>query len=375
MRSNFHHGLHRFTRFVIALAILAGGSSPVYARGGSPGGVYTLSNSPAGNEVLVFDRGPDGSLEFQASYATGGLGSGAGLGSQGALVLSKNQRWLFAVNPGSNDVSVFAVRRDGLELTDLEPSGGIHPISLTTYDHLLYVLNDGESGNISGFQIEEHGDLIPLEGSTQNLSNEGIGPAPMPAQVSFTPSGDSLVVTEKGTNLIDLFEVDHGLAHSLRTFPSSGQTPFGFAFGHDDRLIVTEAFGGQPGISAVSSYKVEDQQVEVISPSVATTQTAACWVAITQNGKLAFISETGSSTVSSMRIGRDGQLSLIQAVAGSTGDGSRPGDLDLTKNSQFLYVLSGGTNTISAFEVSKDGSLNSIQTVQLSMAAVGLAAQ
>ena len=111
---------------------------------------------------------------------TGGRGTGSGLGSQGALVLSANGRWLFAVNAGSNDISVFEVRGDVLKRTDRIASGGEQPISLTVHDDLVYVLNAGGSGNISGFRLRDNGKLSVLQGSTRALSNGGVGPAPAP---------------------------------------------------------------------------------------------------------------------------------------------------------------------------------------------------
>jgi len=71
--------------------------------------VYVTTNSSAGNAVTIFSREADGSLTPSGSLATGGLGSGSALGSQGALVLSEDGRFLFTVNAGSNQVSVFAV--------------------------------------------------------------------------------------------------------------------------------------------------------------------------------------------------------------------------------------------------------------------------
>jgi hypothetical protein len=89
-----------------------------------PGAVYTLTNSPSGNAVVAFARSADGTLLPQGTVATGGNGSGAALGSQGAVVLSDDGRQLFAVNTGSNSVSSFAVRPGGLELEGTVASGG-----------------------------------------------------------------------------------------------------------------------------------------------------------------------------------------------------------------------------------------------------------
>jgi 6-phosphogluconolactonase (cycloisomerase 2 family) len=165
---------------------------------------------------------------------------------------------------------VFSLKSDGIALAEVVDSGGIRPISLTVHDRTLYVLNAGGSGNISGFRVRSNGRLSALEGSTQPLSNGGVGDAPGPAQISFSPDGDLLVVTEKATNLIDIYQLDEAIAGPPVTHPSAGQTPFGFAFGKRDQLIVSEAFGGASGASALSSYQLEEDAFEVISPSVAT---------------------------------------------------------------------------------------------------------
>ena len=371
-----HLGTRLIFAVVLVLPLFAAFSSPVFAddEGGGRRAVYTITNAIEGNEVAVYERSADGSLTFMASYPTGGLGSGAGLGSQGAVILRENGRRLFAVNAGSNQISVFAVRRDGLELLDVVDSGGEMPISLTLHGRILYVLNAGGSGNISGFRVRDNGKLVALEGSTQPLSNAGTGDSPQPAQISFSRDGDLLVVTEKATNMIDVYQVENGIAGAPDSHPSSGMTPFGFAFAKRHDLIVSEAFGGAPGVSAVSSYNVDDNTFEVISPSVGTTQTAACWVVISNNGKYAYVTNTGSGSVSSYRIEKDGSISLLEAQAGLTGEGSSPIDMALSNNGKFLYALGANSDTVSIFQVREDGTLESLGNVSVPAGAVGLAA-
>src|SRR5439155_1643180 len=149
-------------------------------------------------------RAADGTLGAAGTIATGGTGTGGSLGSQGAVALSDDGRRLFAVNAGSNDVSVFDVGPTGLSLASQTASGGTLPISLTAHGSLLYVLNAGGAGNISGFSVGATGGLTPFAGSTQPLSGTNVGPA----QVSFSPDGRRLVVTEKNTNLLDVYAVD-----------------------------------------------------------------------------------------------------------------------------------------------------------------------
>jgi hypothetical protein len=336
---------------------LAAAAPAAHGADGSAGAVYALTNAPAGNAVVVWNRAADGSLTLAGSYSTGGLGSGAGLGSQGAIVLSKNNRLLFAVNAGSNDISTFQVDDAGLTLVDRVPSGGTLPTSLTVSNDLLYVLNAGGSGNITGFVVSKKGRLAPIPDSTRPLS----GDATAPGQVSFSPDGELLVVTERATNLIDTYVVDEdGRATGPVSHASSGTTPFGFAFSKRGDLIVSEA-NGAPGGSAASSYNVDDDgNLEVVSASIPTNQGAACWVVITKNGRYAYTANAASGSISGFRVGRDGSLSLLNADGRTGVTGDNPTDMALSHNSQFLYARIGRTGSIAAFEVQADGSLRPI---------------
>jgi 6-phosphogluconolactonase len=98
---------------------------------GKTGTVYVLSNQDTGNSVTVFDRAADGGLTRMGTFLTGGLGNGNSitpatvadpLVSQGALVLSKDHGFLFAVNAGSNEVSSLAIQGKTLALCDRVPS-------------------------------------------------------------------------------------------------------------------------------------------------------------------------------------------------------------------------------------------------------------
>lgn len=354
---------------VFILPLFAGFTTPAAAApDNSIGAVYTLTNSPSGNEVLVYNRSANGNLAFQGAYATGGLGSGAGLGSQSAVILSKNNQWLYAVNAGSNQISAFAVNPKGLELVDVVDSGGVRPISLTVYKDWLYVLNAGESGNISGFSIGQNGSLSPVPGSTQPVSNVGVGAAPGLAQVAFSSDGSTLVVTEKTTNLIDTYTVVDGLAGAPVTHPSSGAVPFGFAFDRHGHAIVSEASG------AVSSYQIDGGGFNVISPSVVNTQVAACWIAISKNGKFAYTTNAGSGSISSYALAEDGSLTLLNPVAGTTGVGSSPVDMAFSVNGRYLYALGSAAHSITIFQLNANGSLASIGSMSVPVGVVGLAA-
>jgi 6-phosphogluconolactonase (cycloisomerase 2 family) len=332
----------------LVLAPLSAGAHPP----ASHDAVYVLSNDPAGNAVLRFERQGDGSLVTAGSYPTGGTGTGAGLGSQGAVTVDDSGRYLYAVNPGSGSVSSFRVRRDGLQLIDVEPSGGTMPTSVTVHGHLVYVLNAGGPGSISGFTVRR-GELAPLAASTRPLSSADT----MPAQVSFTPDGDRLIVTERATQRFSVYRVDrHGRPVGPRIEASAGMTPFGFDFDNRDHLVVSEAAGGAADASTVSSYDVHRHRFEAVSAAVPTTETAACWIAITPNGRFAYSGNAASRSITGFAVGRRGDLRILD-VHGATGSAAAAvTDLATSADGRFLYARLGD-GTVGGWSIRRDGSL------------------
>ena len=317
-----------------------------------PGAVYTLTNQVGGNAVAVFARGADGRLTAAGTVATGGTGTGASLGSQSAVALSDDGRWLFAVNAGSNDVSVFSVSPAGLALASRTASGGTLPISLTVHGNVLYVLNAGGPGNISGFAVGTSGALTAIAGATLPLSGSSVGPA----QVSFSPDGRRLVVTEKNTNQLDLYAVDaNGVASGPTATASAGGTPFGFAFGHRNELFVSEAAG------SASSYELDATGgLSLVSGAVLTHQGAPCWAVVTSDGRIGFTGN-GAGSVSAFAIAPDAAISLVDANGGTALIGAGINDIALSHNSRYLYVLqTGGAQAIHAFRVQADGHLTAL---------------
>lgn len=334
------------------------------------GAVYTITNEAAGNAVLVFARAADGSLTPAGQFATGGTGSGAGLGSQGALALSQDGRWLLAVNAGSHDVSVFQVGPSGLGLTSRTPSGGTVPISVTIAGNLVYVLNAGGTGNISGFTLDREGRLAPIAGSTRGLSAGDVGPA----QVAFAPGGRQLVVTEKATNLIDVFPIDrNGVAGPPALVPSTGGTPFGFAFGPRNLVFVTEAAGA----GSASSYRLEDGgRLALVSGALATNQGAPCWAVVTADGRFAYTGN-GAGSVTGFAVAPDGSLSRLDADGATAAIGGGVNDIALDRSSRYLYVLQVGTiPQIHAYRIDDTGDLVALGPVSgLPASARGLVAR
>jgi 6-phosphogluconolactonase len=332
------------------------------------GYVYTESNATSQNEILCYRQHADGSLTLEATVASGGTGVGAGplglgLDSQGALALSKNNEWLFAVNAGSNSVSSFKVHNDGsITLQNTVSSGGMLPSSVCVHHHTLYVLNNGSS-TINGFEIGTGGTLTAIPGSNLPLTSAMADPA----QISFSPNGDYLYVTERMTNMISSFDVDStGLATSDGSFTSVGNTPFGFCFGRDNYMVVSNANVTAPGVpvpngaSCTSYGGANHGNLNSQNGAVANNQSASCWVATTTFGRFAYVTNTGSNTISSYYVSPWGSIYLVSGSAVSTG--TAPKDICVAPNNYYVYAINSGDGTIGGYHRAFLGDLDNVGT-------------
>lgn len=365
------------TRARLALAgvavLAAIGVTGVGAAGGAGeapvGAVYTQTNDPGGNSVVVFDRFADGTLAKRGAVATGGLGStqsvGCGPGcpildSQNAVVVSNNGRLVFAVNAGSDTVSSFRETKSGLVLVDQEGSGGDMPESLALHGDLLYVLNtdtangNGTTGNIYGLRVSADGMLSPV-GSSQPLAHAA-PPFATARGIDFDPTGKVIVVTELVGGLlaggppgsINTFVVgSDGKAGPVASYTSSDLFPFGFAFDNKGNLIVSNIVDPTPGSTtpgSVSSYDVSASGVVTAIDKVPSGGVLPCWVVVTNDGRHAFVVNTGAgqpAPVTSFGISPSGELTALSSAASQAGDFART-DVALSRDSRYLYVLAPG---------------------------------
>lgn len=334
--------------------------------------VYTASNSSAGNRIHTYAITAEGELLTRGTWSTVGRGTSGFLGNQGGMALAKNGQFILGVNAGSNDFSSMRIRSDGsLQFVDRIGSGGTRPISVTTRGSLAYVLNAGGTGNITGFRVDDSGMLSRISGSTRSLSSASSAPA----QVGFSPDGKWLVVTELATTTVNTYAVGtNGLASGPTVNRSSGLSPFGFAFTSDGTLVVSEAFADRANASAVSSYAIRsDGTLRVLSGSVRTNQSAACWVAIPPSSRYAYVTNTASGSISRFSI-REGRLTLVSTLR--TGTGSLPVDLTFSPTGAALFVHLAGTNRIASYSVgSTTGALSRVDTIAVPPTANGIVAR
>lgn len=354
----------------ILVAVLAAVSAAtlINAQPTIVGKVYTIDNAAA-NNVWQFNRMSDGSLTASGAFSTMGNGTGSKLDSQGAVTLTADGKWLFIVNAGSDNISVFQVNKTALTLTDVADSHGMTPISVTVNGNWVYVLNNGSAtvaSNIAGFMVNQTGQLTYINGSNQPLS--GVSNS-APEQIGFNPNATMLVVTEKAANMTDIYPVSSkGVAGAPNIMTSVGNGPFGFAFTSTGFLVMSEAAS-----NTVSSFTwTPNGSLRTISGALPDFQMAPCWVVVTANDEWAFTTNAASGTISTYAIANNGVLLLTSSIAAKVTSPAL--DLALSNGSEFLYALNG--NNITGFKVyPDDGGLWQVANITgLPTSTTGLAA-
>jgi 6-phosphogluconolactonase (cycloisomerase 2 family) len=353
-------------------AVLAGpAAASTPGRPGPGRAVFVQTDNLAGNQVAAYRRAGDGTLTLAGTYPTGGLGGQlAGsvvdhLASQGSLGYDPARGLLFAVNAGSDTVSVFGVSGDRLALRQVIGSGGAFPVSVAIRGDLVYVLNAEAGGSVHGYRIAA-GRLVPIPGSTRPL---GLNPdatpqfTNTPGQAAFSPDGTQLIVTTKANGSdIDVFGVGANgrLSASPVVNADPGAVPFAITFDPAGHLVIADA-----GTNALSTFSLAPDGSLTALDTVGTGQSATCWV-VPDHGLL-FASNAGSATISGYASGAGGALTLLGQTA------TDPGTVDaaVTPGGRFLYVQTGGNGVVDEFVVSPGGSLAEVGHVSVAGAAGG----
>lgn len=316
--------------------------------------VYTITNPDGPNTIAAYERNPEtGELIFLDVYPTGGQGTGRVIDSQSPLIVNSAGTLLFAVNPGSNDISVMAINDDGsLELREGPvPSRGAEPASLALSEALLYVANKGDAVNpptYSGFSVQPDGSLTRIKRRIVLAFGDN------PTHVLFTPDGRKLIGIRLGSSGLDTYVVKPNGRLRLSSQLNNQGGPFAAVFNPiaQQRLLVADA-----RLPGASSYSVSEEGV--ISPINAVSnrpERAACWIAAHSDGSRVWISNTGTNSVSLYTIAADGSLDLA-GTHNTAAFGRTPFEITLADDNRHLYQLNvgAGNQSIHALRVIEGG--------------------
>ncbi len=336
------------------------------------GYVYTINNDVDHNGVVVLEQMADGSLkEMKGSpFATSGKGlAGGDIDEQGAIRVHGD--FVLAVNPGSDTIAVLHREADG-SLRPVEgspfPSGGNTPLSLDVHDDLVYVANQAASfanptrkPNVTGFRLMNDGKLVAIPNSTWTFP-EGAGPA----QIEFSPTGKTVVVTSgfqkaetsriHSALVMDDGRLKPGPGSPARTQDVSGVV--GYSWNKAGDRVYVSNFRG----SAITMFDVnqENGAIKQVGGALNDGQTAACWTAISPDGKTLYVANFVSNSISALEVMDDGGLKLLSSTTrrGATSPDTK--DIEVSKDGKFLYAIGSGARQISIFRIGAEGMLTEL---------------
>jgi 6-phosphogluconolactonase (cycloisomerase 2 family) len=348
----------------------AAAAQPAWA--GPSNAVFVQTDAASGNQVEAYSRAADGALTLVHGYATGGLGGALTgsvvdhLASQSSLAYDSAHRLLYAVNAGSNTVSVFAVDGTSLTLRQTISSGGTFPVSIAVHGDLVYVLNAENGGAVQGYRVADGG-LALQKGWNRQLGLDADATPQFthtPGQVGFTANGSQLLVTTKAAgNDVYVYNVGWDGAPStsvtINTLP--GAVPFSFVDTGAHQIALVEA-----GTNAVVTDEVNGDGTLTQLSSYATGQAATCWIVRTSDGLL-YASNAGSADETGLSLAGNGALTGL----GETTTDAGTVDATATPDGQYLYVQTGGSGIVDEYHVASNGSLTEIGSVTVPNAVGG----
>ena len=396
------------------------------ATGPAVGAVYAMTNGQGQvdgivqgpNSVVAYAQAEDGTLSIIGSYPTGGNGGdfdgGEGLDpliSAYAITKSLDNRFVFAVNAGSNTVTSMSVNDDfSLTVNDTESTLDVGPNSiaytpsdLDGVNGLIYVSNitqeeflalgePGQQGSIVGFWVLDDGSLQPVEGSRRTLANR-------PSAIQFSPAGDYVVVASinsgaaalgsgsedeivlysvNGDGTLSAGQLD-GATSTLRGNTAGRNLPsaIGFQIVGDNYVVVTEARefdseGNPPRFpflqdGSVSTWQIVGNQFIPVDLDVASgvnnTGRTACWLDFSDENTF-FVSNAIEAGLASYSFD-NGDIELLNQVAaqgtGATGNTTDPAaafsttegwiDLWISDDGQYLYQCYGLTGEVGVYAI------------------------
>jgi 6-phosphogluconolactonase len=328
---------------------------------GSTANHYVFATLPAASQVASYREDPNSGVLTQIAGSPFPAGDGAE-----SLVLHPSGKFLYIANPGGgeNDISLFTISSQGV-LTEVTPRTSVAPLGsqpqLLAMDpggKFLYVMNVG-SNNISVFSIDSGaGGLTPVTGSPFFV---GLAPQSM----LLAPSGNFLYIVSsvggsQSSGSIEGFSVNAGVLSPLGVTNSDGVNPSGLAMDPTG----THLYVANKGSNTISIFTIDASGglKEVSGSPLNNVNQGPVGMLVDTTGKYLYVANQGSSNISTYSL--DATTGFPTAIGdspfGSEGD---PTFLAEDPSGKYLFVGNQppGTPGLQAFGIS-GGSLNAIFT-------------
>ena len=342
--------------------------------------VYFMTNQ-ANNSILALLVACDGTVSNPTSVATGGAGGNVfdtianapaapdALSSQGSVKVAGN--FLFAVNAGSNTLSMFAI--DPANPTSLTMIGqpaatnGDFPTSVaasTAIDMVCVAHTGAKSGvTCASFSAEMGlGAFDTLRPFNLGQTNPPTGPFNGIGDIMFNSESSALITTVKGdpaknnTGFVSTFPVINCAVSTkdTQTSPAGTAVLFGTTLipGTSNVLATDAAFG-------FAVLDLNNLSKPLVTTKIA-DQAATCWAVVSPTTNTGFVTDVGVNHLVEVDLTSGAVVHELNSMNGN------PGMIDLQAAGTKVFGLSPGNGTtkasVTVFDVS--GGRGSAKEVQ-----------
>jgi 6-phosphogluconolactonase len=342
-------------RMFVALLLMAGGLTGCIS-GGKQFGYVT---GPGTNEVFQFQLHADGSIA-PLNAPTAGVGS-----SPVSILIHPSGLFAYIANFAGNNVTLLSVNKGNGELTVPASTNPIPPptppnifntgtgpiaLAISPGGTFLFVLDQG-SNDITVFTVDPGtGNLSPVKGSPFASGCSG-------SSLAVTPKGDLLFVACPALGVVNALSISSTgvLGTATPLLSGAGAAPSFVLVNPSGRFLYVAdppgnrvwglALQGNGTANAISG-----------SPFAAGAQP----VAMTTNpqGSLLYVGNHGSNNVSAFVI--DATTGALGAVSGSPFPTGGKGPSFLAASATSLYVTDQVTNDVAAFSIGSNGGLTAV---------------
>jgi 6-phosphogluconolactonase (cycloisomerase 2 family) len=369
--------MHRARLTIIAvvfgLLLASVGATQAATTTCGAGQVYTETNDPAGNQLVVLKADRAGALTQRQLVDAGGLGTGSHITSGGSVTVSTDGCRVAAVNAASGAVAVFRIATDGTAtFAGSAAAGGARAISVALHGNLLATMSTtpGSGTTIQTFHVAGRR-VVPVPGSLVT-----VGTATDGGQLAFTARGRFLVVTTRQSLGIVTFRVgSDGVPVAAESLvPNAPQWTYGFGLTAQNQAIVSMLGVIPPTSGSYGSFAITPAGGITTVTTPIPNQVGACWVAVSPSGGYAWGVNADGLQLATLSVSKAGAI----AVTGTTSTGTTEGrDLTVSANGKYVYLLRPDAKDILSYRVGASGALaliGSTATPTTAVATGGIAA-
>jgi 6-phosphogluconolactonase (cycloisomerase 2 family) len=345
--------------FLLTLSSLDAKAQPNY--------LYTNDNQFF-NTVTAFSVAANGALTPVpgSPFLTNGLGAGGGFFAAVRINVSVVGSLLYVTNESSNDISAFTINPATGALTAVPgspfPTGGFSggvsgpgtSLAVTPDNRFLYATNPG-SVDVSVFSIAANGALTPIAGSPFLLAG-------VPDGIKLSPDGRFLTIAFVIDDTVGVYAINaNGTLTAVpgSPFPSPG---IGSVAGLDINCAGTLLYAGQAAFlgTHVDGFNIASNgSLTPVpgSPFASSPGDNSNVVLLSNDERFLFVSNQFSSTVTVFNVAANGSLSPVAGSPFSIGFIFST-SMATNQAGNLLYVDSTGFITV--YSIAADGTLTQV---------------